>query len=169
MTRRMLNLLTAVSLPLCVAVCVLWGRSYDCDEKFEWAVPAPELPPPAQGWNGYRGGSVRSLGGELVIAVGERWVSPEGGLPLWWTSSWPAGAILCPVVEGAMTPSHTVRLPMWAACSLTAFLPACAVPRMVRARRRGRSGLCERCGYDLRATPDRCPECGADAKPTSAA
>jgi hypothetical protein len=55
-----------------------------------------------------------------------------------------------------------VLVPHWLLVPLTAILPAFGIRRTLAPRRRWRlaRSLCAGCGYDLRATPGRCPECG---------
>jgi hypothetical protein len=60
-----------------------------------------------------------------------------------------------------------IRLPWWLLVALFAAAPVRWVllaPRRRAARRRA-AGQCERCGYDVRANADRCPECGAALPP----
>ena len=57
-----------------------------------------------------------------------------------------------------------VMVPCWFVQLLTALLPAWWLIRRWRSHRRTQAGLCRVCGYDLRATPDRCPECGTAAE-----
>src|SRR4051812_21395107 len=64
--------------------------------------------------------------------------------------------------------------PYWFIMLLTAILPTArlAVWRRRARRLRMHPTLCQHCGYDCRATPDRCPECGwvpADAIAATAA
>ena len=56
--------------------------------------------------------------------------------------------------------SPFLALPYWSMFALAAALPAAHLLTRGRARGRARAGLCAACGYDLRATPGRCPECG---------
>ena len=57
-------------------------------------------------------------------------------------------------------PYKAFSIPYWAALALTAVPAAMAVGREIRRAIRARRGLCPRCAYDLRATGERCPECG---------
>jgi len=60
------------------------------------------------------------------------------------------------------TRERAVMLP-YPAVVLLLLLPSaawCAGTMHRRRLRRRRSGLCEACGFDLRASPGRCPECG---------
>lgn len=51
--------------------------------------------------------------------------------------------------------------PYWSVAAVTFLAPANRMLYLFRSRRRLKNGLCRQCGYDLRATSDRCPECGA--------
>lgn len=60
---------------------------------------------------------------------------------------------------GADASDCTLVLPFWLALPFT--LPVAAIWRIAIARSRGRRfGHCSACGYDLRASRGRCPECG---------
>jgi hypothetical protein len=56
--------------------------------------------------------------------------------------------------------SWGVWVPHWLLVLILAPLPCWHFAMAWRRRRRRQTGLCPSCGYDLRASPDRCPECG---------
>jgi hypothetical protein len=63
--------------------------------------------------------------------------------------------------QAPWTNSTLLWFPDWLLMLGGAVLPLAFLTRRRRMRRRAASGSCLRCGYDLRATPERCPECGA--------
>jgi hypothetical protein len=56
--------------------------------------------------------------------------------------------------------SHRLYFPHWWFAATTSVLPAIWYWQRRRQRVRTKLRRCVSCGYDLRATPERCPECG---------
>jgi hypothetical protein len=66
------------------------------------------------------------------------------------------------LAESGDIDSVSAVFPHWFAAAVFGFWPAIRVWRWKRRRRRFRAGCCDACGYDLRASRGRCPECGKE-------
>ena len=189
MTRRLLNLLTALSLLLCAAVCALWIRTYLTrdwlsrtnlrhGEPFysvsQWAVqtsmgrisvhyarlrlatrgPAVYFDnprPPGVSWVYQRSAPVDA---RPPYGVANTFIFRLG----FYTKGASTAGSFDP---GDRMKGRTLMFPLWLLAAAFGVLPAARL--CLYARRRGRPrDLCPSCGYDLRATPGRCPECGAN-------
>jgi hypothetical protein len=185
--RWLFNLFAGVSLALCCGTMALWVRSYwrnDAISRTQYfpldGHPVsenwiPDLPanysatPPPIAISRYI--MFLSLRGEGEIAGHHNVERIIFSLPGWYRFHEPAHGSLRSQTNRFgflwMTEDHpgmasfTVRFPIWPIVAVTAILPTCWLFRPYRRkRRRMRKGLCPHCGYDLRATPNRCPECG---------
>jgi hypothetical protein len=81
-----------------------------------------------------------------------------------------AGSLMVSAVEDMPEDVNRDAILFWVSsiAMLYSFLAGIALILIVRCERRRmvreKNGQCVECGYDLRATPDRCPECGMIAK-----
>jgi hypothetical protein len=57
----------------------------------------------------------------------------------------------------------SLDFPVWLLALIATFPIIWSVSVTARRRRRASYGRCTQCGYDLRASPERCPECGKPA------
>ncbi len=193
MPRRLLNFLSFVSLLLCVATCVLWVRSYVVTDIVEHgSTRRSELGEPSLYVE--QGTAVWSRSGNFMLAwmrsenrypgaadaaapfAGLAYRTdtepeiPDSPLALWGLPAlgrgvfpiyWATGASL----QGLYSSEQAaIEFPHWLAALALTAVPAIRTVKHIRQSRRRSVGLCSSCGYDLRASPERCPECGAKSK-----
>jgi hypothetical protein len=189
-----------VSLIACVLVSALWVRSFRRhDAAGRWVLRAQDMT-----GHGIDVGSSRgrcrfhsATTWYIPADFNQSWKYSGGRGGVWFTSQpiWvphisslppkpvPLGfvwqrSVIWDKFGQIQTESTELVIPYWSVVTLTCVLPAAWAAARTRkwliARRHASRGCCKRCGYDLRATPGRCPECGAAASaptvelPTSA-
>jgi hypothetical protein len=73
-------------------------------------------------------------------------------------------------ITGQLTPHFSaILIPCWFLAIVLALLPFRVFRAALTRRQRKRKGLCVACGYDLRASSGRCPECGSEIRVMPAA
>jgi hypothetical protein len=176
MKRWLFNLAAGVSLVLSLVLISLWVRSCFFNNGIMWLGPYPRPDGPRFECfllNSDRG-EIRLLyqcaattdvdgrsnwrkRGELGFSLRTYPASdlPRTGFWYWLGFEWNSGPWV-----GFLEKQWSIGLPHWVPAIILLLPPVVATFRWRKQRRRKQEGLCAVCGYDLRATPDRCPECG---------
>jgi hypothetical protein len=179
-SRILFNLLAGISLALCAVIIVLWVRSYTLSDQIEWQRhDGKRWFHSAQGhlvlghWLSNQSGQAADFYGVRYVRDASRPVIVElfwmlmgcinpGETNIRWERCGFAWYEKRRADRSSLT--ATAVAPFWFLCGLTAAAPlgwtTVRVRSHIQNRRREGKGLCLICGYDLRATPDRCPECG---------
>jgi len=180
MLRKLSILFAAVSLVACAAVCTAWTRSYARTEKLTWrgghgqhslrSAPGHVVlnvyawygPPPGP-INGKPGLSVehdQPTPATLELMTIFLLCSDRTAHTVYWEHggfAWSQRSSSRDLIVTGVAPFWGVTLAAGAQPLGWFVLRLLA---RVRHRRKQSAGFCPTCGYDLRATPDRCPECG---------
>jgi hypothetical protein len=174
--RILLKTFVIVSAVLCAAACGFWVRSHMVrDYAFMWT----PWPASASGQRTIRidadsGGGQLEVSWKVSSAAEREQVAQRNDLarrsvyhqtfpevPPMYARSLPPTAWNALGFKQFSGPTHSsMAVPYWSLVLLTAPAPLARALTIARRRRRIKAGLCAECGYDLRATPDRCPECG---------
>jgi len=167
MTRRIVIVIFSV---LCIAVCGLWVRSYWISDLWFFHLgPLEHRVWTRQGRVAVETTNPIQSGGDLThtsidIDDVSVWIAEDflriqfGNRPLKMFDAActviPAGLFSQPITKTAIV------FPLWPLAAAFAIRPTWFALRATRRRRRTTQGFCAQCSYDLRASPDRCPECG---------
>jgi hypothetical protein len=167
--RRLFNLLAVASLVLCAATVVLWARSYwVVDILSRSAVKSDQVAVGTYLWSqqgscGLNRGTATDDQGAIARQLpghGWQWgtTSTEYTIKTWYGFRFQRLDDRNGTVAFRST---IVCVPHWLLNFIFAVCPSWWLLGERRRRAALRAvGWCKKCGYDLRATPERCPECG---------
>ena len=168
--------MTILSLLLCLATAGVWVRSYWVNFRLQqasriepWQIREVVIGQGRIVWLRSAYANEQPPWGSFELFVGDETVSPYTrpieddwpGLNSHRFARWGFAAMDEEgETFGGRARFTAAMVPMWCAIVPFLILPTPWCWRTIVHCRRGRRGLCLACGYDLRATPERCPECG---------